>query len=284
METERDFQRLLDETRPLAAAFHASGYRLYLVGGIVRDVLAGRPRPTLDIDLTTDALPDDIERLVRRAHPRSLWLQGKRFGTIGATFAGRDGTDRAYEITTHRSDEYEPQSRKPAVAFSTSIVADLSRRDFTVNAIALDTVTALDAATALDAGTGTDAPVTLIDPFGGEGDLGAGVLRTPVDPIVSFSDDPLRMLRAARFVAGFGLQPDPALHSAVVDLRQRLAIVSAERIRDEFTKVIGFEDLFQSLRVCSLGSQCEFIALSFCHDDRPRMDTNNVGFKPQPVS
>lgn len=223
---ERDFERLLQETRPLSTAFHASGFGLFLVGGIVRDVLARRQRPTLDIDLTTDALPDDIERLVRRAGPRSLWLQGKRFGTIGATFSGADGTDRAYEITTHRSDEYDTQSRKPTVAFSSSIVADLSRRDFTINAIAVDTA------------TDTGERAVLIDPFGGEHDLGAGVLRTPVDPTMSFSDDPLRMLRAARFLAGFGLRPTAALQSAAFDLRNRLRIISAERVRDEFTKLL----------------------------------------------
>ena len=231
-----DFRQLLTETLPLAETFGHAGFRLYLVGGIVRDVLCGRQRPTLDIDLTTDALPDDIEALVRGLHPRALWLQGKRFGTVGATFVGPDGQDRAYEITTHRSDDYDARSRKPSVAFSTSIVADLSRRDFTINAIAMDAI-------ARDASSfGADDPVlidpVLIDPFGGADDLAANVLRTPVDPEISFTDDPLRMLRAARFVAGFSLVPVPALVSAAVALRDRLVIVSAERVRDEFVKLL----------------------------------------------
>ena len=236
-----DFRQLLTETLPLAETFRRAGFRLYLVGGIVRDVLCGRQRPTLDIDLTTDALPDDIEALVRGLHPRALWLQGKRFGTVGATFVGPDGQDRAYEITTHRSDDYDARSRKPSVAFSTSIVADLSRRDFTINAIAMDAI-------ARDASSfGADNPVlidpvlinpVLIDPFGGADDLAANVLRTPVDPEISFTDDPLRMLRAARFVAGFSLVPVPALVSAAVALRDRLVIVSAERVRDEFVKLL----------------------------------------------
>lgn len=230
----RDFRQLLVETQPLAESFRDAGFRLYLVGGIVRDVLRGRQRPTLDIDLTTDALPDDIEHLVRGLHPRALWLQGKRFGTVGATFVGPDGQDRAYEITTHRSDDYDAQSRKPTVAFSTSIVADLSRRDFTINAIALDAI----ALPTMALGAGESM---LIDPFGGADDLAASVLRTPVDPEISFSDDPLRMLRAARFVAGFSLDPVPALVSAAVELRDRLVIVSAERVRDEFLKLLTLD-------------------------------------------
>ena len=240
-----DFRQLLTETQPLAEAFRHAGFRLYLVGGIVRDVLCGRQRPTLDIDLTTDALPDDIEALVRGLRPRALWLQGKRFGTVGATFVGHDGHDRAYEITTHRSDDYDPRSRKPSVAFSTSIVADLSRRDFTINAIAVDAIA--DAVAPAVSSFGADRPVlidpvlidpVLIDPFGGADDLAANVLRTPVDPESSFSDDPLRMLRAARFVAGFSLVPVPALVLAAVALRDRLTIVSAERVRDEFLKLL----------------------------------------------
>lgn len=210
----------------MAEAFSAAGFRLYLVGGIVRDVLLGLERPSLDIDLTTDALPDDIERLVRRASPKALWLQGKRFGTVGASFVGTDGNERAFEITTHRSDEYSPDSRKPEVAFSNTITADLSRRDFTVNAIAVD------------AQADSASEDVLVDPFGGERDLRARVLRTPVAADISFSDDPLRMLRAARFLTGYDLEPTDDLRDAVIRLGERLEIISAERIRDEFGKVL----------------------------------------------
>lgn len=214
------FQPLLDETRALAACFSEAGHRLYLVGGIVRDTMLGRVRSDLDIDLTTDAEPDEIERLVRSLRPAAVWTQGKRFGTVGAHLDGPAGR-RAFEITTHRAEAYTEDSRKPEVAFSSDIEADLSRRDFTVNAMALS----------LD-------DISLVDPFGGAVDLAAGRLRTPLSPEVSFSDDPLRMLRAARFVAGFGLEPEEQLVEAVRVMRSRLAIVSAERIRDELDKLL----------------------------------------------
>jgi len=129
-----------------------------------------------------------------------------------------------FEITTHRAEAYHPDSRKPEVAFSTDIEADLSRRDFTVNAMALRLPDA-----------------ELVDPFEGRVDLMEGRLRTPLAPEVSFDDDPLRMLRAARFIAGYGLKPEPALVAAVESLRGRLSIVSAERIRDELDKVLVVE-------------------------------------------
>ena len=210
------FQPLLDETRPLAELFRSAGRRLYLVGGIVRDTLLGRTRDALDFDLTTDALPDEIEAIVRRLGPTAVWTQGKRFGTVGAHINGRD-----YEITTHRAEVYTEDSRKPEVAFSSEIEADLSRRDFTVNAMALDV-----------------ADLRLVDPFDGVLDLAAKRLRTPLSPQVSFTDDPLRMLRAARFVTAYGFIPDPALVSAVTELRSRLKIVSPERIRTEFDRLI----------------------------------------------
>ena len=219
------FDALLHETRPVAAAFHRAGKRLYLVGGIVRDGLRGRQRLDLDIDLTSDALPDEIEAIMTSLRPTALWLQGKRFGTIGARLVGPDGGDRAYEVTAHRSDSYALASRKPEVAFSDNIVVDLSRRDFTVNAIAVDAMSPAGGA-------------VLVDPFSGLDDLRHHRLRTPLDPEVSFSDDPLRMLRAARFVAGHELVADPALLGAIHDLRARLAIVSAERVRDEFSKLL----------------------------------------------
>jgi poly(A) polymerase len=219
---------LLDETAALAERFAAAGHRLYLVGGSVRDAILGRPLgQPLDLDFTTDARPDDIEAVVR-GWADAVWDQGRRFGTIGLT---KDG--RRYEITTHRAEAYSPDSRKPDVAFADAVEADLARRDFTVNAMALKLVPA--------PGLSGQADAELIDPFGGVADLAASRLRTPLAPEESFTDDPLRMLRAARFIAGYGLVPDPELVAAVTALRGRLEIVSAERIRDELDKLLVVE-------------------------------------------
>lgn len=210
---------VLELTAPLGEVFHAAGKRLYLVGGTVRDAIAGRPGgiegDDFDIDLTTDARPEEIEELVGPL-ATALWDQGRRFGTIGAMVAGR-----RLEITTHRADAYEPESRKPAVVFGDDIREDLSRRDFTVNAMALEV-----------------AELEMIDPFGGLEDLAAHRLRTPMAPETSFSDDPLRMMRAARFIAGYELVPDEALLAAVSSMASRLEIVSGERIRDELAKLL----------------------------------------------
>jgi poly(A) polymerase len=210
---------ILEETRPLAERFLEAGHRLYLVGGIVRDLLLGRDLDRPDIDLTTDATPMQTKAIVA-GWADSVWTQGERFGTIGA----RSG-NRIVEITTHRAEAYRPDSRKPHVRFSDRVETDLSRRDFTVNAMAL----------------ALPEP-DLIDPYGGAADLHAGRLRTPLSPDESFSDDPLRMLRAARFVAGYGLAPDPLVVDAVRRLGHRLSIVSAERIRDELDKLLTVED------------------------------------------
>lgn len=216
---------VLDAVDPLARLFEAEGHRLFLVGGIVRDLVAGRVRregaDDDDIDLTTDAVPATTKAILGKV-ASAVWTQGERFGTIGAVI---DGV--TYEITTHRAEAYDPDSRKPEVSFSTDIHADLSRRDFTVNAMALEV-------------TG-DQP-ELIDPFRGLVDLAAGVLRTPIEPGESFSDDPLRMMRAARFIAGYGLEPVPELVAAVQSMAERLEIVSAERIRDELCKLVVVDD------------------------------------------
>jgi poly(A) polymerase len=210
-------QALVDATSDLAARFDDAGHRLYLVGGSVRDVFSTEePSPDADIDLTTDAVPDETEKIVG-GWADAVWLQGKRWGTIGARKGGRP-----IEITTHRAEAYQPDSRKPEVVFGHSIEVDLSRRDFTVNAMALQLGSRLE----------------LIDPYDGLADLAAGRLRTPLDPEVSFSDDPLRMLRAARFIAKLDLRPDDALVTAVTSMHDRLAIVSAERIRDELGKLL----------------------------------------------
>ena len=212
-------QPILEQVKPLAERFDAAGHRLYLVGGIVRDLVLGRSTHDADIDLTTDARPDTTRALLDGVVD-AVWTQGEAFGTIGA----RRG-DVIFEITTHRAEAYRSDSRKPQVTYSDDIAVDLSRRDFTVNAMALRL-----------------PDVALIDPYGGVDDLAALRLRTPLAPDESFSDDPLRMLRAARFIAGYGLQPDPALLDAVERLRGRLSIVSAERIRDELSKLMVVED------------------------------------------
>jgi poly(A) polymerase len=212
------FRPYVDATEELARRFAAAGRTLYLVGGSVRDALFPGSAGTTgehDLDLTTDARPAETERLVR-GWADDIWTQGERFGTIGC----RRGT-QVYEITTHRAEVYVADSRKPEVTFGDDLAVDLSRRDFTINALALRL-----------------PDMELFDPFGGLGDLAAGRLRTPLDPAISFGDDPLRMLRAARFAARFSLQPDPGLTAAVERMHGRLSIVSAERIRDELDKIV----------------------------------------------
>ncbi len=206
---------VLDEVRPLAERLGSAGRRLYLVGGTVRDLLLGRDLAAIDFDLTTDARPDEIEAVVR-PWADAVWLQGKGFGTVGCRREGR-----RFEITTHRADSYSPDSRKPDVRFADAVEPDLSRRDFTVNAMALSLPDPL-----------------LVDPFDGAADLAAHRLRTPLAPETSFTDDPLRMLRAARFIAGYRLEPDPELVAATRRLHDRLEIVSAERVRDELDRLL----------------------------------------------
>jgi poly(A) polymerase len=221
----RRFTPVLAELAPLAQRFADAGHRLYLVGGAVRDLLVGDAGDELDFDLATDARPAEIKACVE-GWAEAVWEQGERFGTIGAR--RRAGHERTYEITTFRAEVYADDSRKPRVTFSDRIEDDLGRRDFTINAIALE-VTGV--------GSGTGQPV-LVDPYGGAADLARRALRTPLTPEISFGDDPLRMLRAARFVARFGLEPDAALTSGVAANGGRLEIVSAERIRDELDKLI----------------------------------------------
>jgi poly(A) polymerase len=213
---------LLERVAPLAKAFSAAGHRLYLVGGVVRDILANEDLGAEDVDLTTDAGPERIKELVAPL-AEAMWTQGQRFGTIGATIDGEP-----FEITTHRAEVYRSDSRKPEVAFSgTDLLTDLERRDFTVNAMALEV---------------TGSEPGLIDPFGGTDDLVNRRLRTPLAAEISFNDDPLRMMRAARFMARFGLVPDAELVSAVRVGAERLGIVSAERVRDELCKLVVVED------------------------------------------
>jgi poly(A) polymerase len=203
--------------RDLGRRFAERGHELYLVGGTVRDALLDRTDPKADIDLTTDATPDQILAVVRSGNRGGgVWLQGVRFGTVGV----RKG-DFKLDITTFRSDSYREDSRKPEVTFGRSIEEDLARRDFTVNAMAMRL---------------PDGP--FVDPYGGLVDLAAKRLRTPSSPEVSFDDDPLRMLRAARFAAQLELAPTPETLAAIAERRGRLRIVSRERIRDELTKLL----------------------------------------------
>ena len=175
-----------------------------------------------DVDIATDARPETVAELVL-PWADAVWTQGQRFGTIGCEKNGE-----TFEITTFRADVYRPESRKPHVTYADDIETDLSRRDFTVNAMALDLE------------PGLEEP--FVDPYGGLADLAAHRLRTPLGPEISFGDDPLRMLRAARFVGVLGFEPDPAMVEAIGAMRERLSIISAERIRDELSKLLLADD------------------------------------------
>lgn len=201
----------------LASAFADAGHEFALVGGPVRDALLGRP--VNDLDFTTDALPArtlEIVKPIADAH----WDVGREFGTIGARVSD-GGEAETVEITTYRADRYRAESRKPSVEFGDSLEGDLVRRDFTVNALALRL-----------------PERTLVDPSGGVEDLIAGILRTPVAPEESFGDDPLRMMRAARFSAQLGFEVHTDTVRAMTELAGRIEIVSAERVRDELAKLL----------------------------------------------
>ncbi|MFE7209914.1 CCA tRNA nucleotidyltransferase [Streptomyces sp. NPDC057611] len=205
----------------LARRFQEAGFSLALVGGSVRDALLGRLGN--DLDFTTDARPEDVLKIVR-PWADAVWEVGIAFGTVGAQKQARVGdADRCFqiEVTTYRSEAYDRSSRKPEVSYGDSIEEDLVRRDFTVNAMAV----------ALP-------EKTFIDPHGGIGDLEARVLRTPGTPEESFSDDPLRMMRAARFAAQLDFDVAPEVVTAIKDMAGRIEIVSAERVRDELNKLI----------------------------------------------
>ena len=197
----------------LGRIFAEAGKELALVGGPVRDAFLGRKSP--DLDFTTNALPDETIAILK-GNVDTWWDIGKEFGTIGA----RIGNDTV-EITTYRSDEYDADSRKPLVAFGKSLEADLFRRDFTVNSMALRL-----------------PEQVFVDPTNGLQDLLDGILKTPIEPEISFSDDPLRMMRGARFASQLGFEIEPATFEAMKQMTDRLAIVSAERIQAEFVKLM----------------------------------------------
>jgi len=197
----------------LGSVFAAAGHELALVGGPVRDAFLGSV--SHDLDFTTSAHPDETERLLA-TWGDAKWDVGKDFGTIGA----RKG-DVVVEVTTYRTESYDPDSRKPTVEYGDTLEGDLSRRDFTVNAMAVQL-----------------PALTFVDPFGGLEDLHAGVLRTPADPEQSFDDDPLRIMRAVRFSAQLGFDVDPDVLRAMTAMADRLAIVSPERIRTELERML----------------------------------------------
>ena len=203
------------EATKLAIAFKAAGFKLALVGGPVRDAILGRLGN--DLDFTTDAHPKDCEKILNK-WADSVWDIGAAFGTV----AGKKG-DITVEITTYRSESYNLDSRKPNVEFGKTIEADLSRRDFTINAMALELT--------------TEEP-TFIDLYNGVSDLQNKLIKTPGKPEDSFSDDPLRMMRAARFMSQLNFKIDPAVVAAIKSMAGRLEIISAERIRDEFIKIM----------------------------------------------
>jgi poly(A) polymerase len=212
-------ERLQFLTRPdlppmqLAQLFGAAGEEIYLVGGSVRDAFLGRDLE--DFDFATGAQPERISQLLE-PWADVIFEVGARFGTVAAR---KDG--QSVEVTTYRSEVYRNDSRKPHVTYSDEIVADLARRDFTVNAVALS-LPNLEA----------------VDPYGGLVDIAGTRLKTPLAPEISFGDDPLRMLRLFRFQAVLGFQPDESAVEAVIEMASRLEIVSAERVRDELTKLV----------------------------------------------
>lgn len=197
----------------LGERFGAAGHEIALVGGPVRDALLGRD--SSDLDLTTDARPEQIEPILAD-WADTTWDVGRDFGTIGAR-----RRDVVVEVTTYRADAYAADSRKPVVAFGDNLDEDLVRRDFTINAMAMRL-----------------PDLTFVDPHGGLADLAARRLMTPSAPEISFSDDPLRMLRAARFAAQLGFEVAEPVRAAMTAMAERIEIVSAERVRDELVKLL----------------------------------------------
>lgn len=210
--------------KELGKRFASAGHELYLVGGSVRDLILNRPDEDGDLDFTTSAHPPEVTRVLRGWADRQ-YLVGVKYGTVGATKEGR-----RLEITTFREEVYAEEHRKPAVTFGKDVGTDLSRRDFTINAMAVR----------LPDGD-------FIDPFGGVKHLASKVLDTPLEPEISFSDDPLRMIRAARFVAQLDVRPAPRVVGAMEAMRHRLEIVSAERMRDELDKLLLAEHVEKGL-------------------------------------
>ena len=219
--------RLVTSKEPikgLAQAFADAGFELALVGGPVRDAFLGRP--VHDLDFTTSATPEQSEKIVKPL-AQATWDVGRAFGTIAAQVG-----PYTVEITTYRADTYDGSTRKPDVVFGTSLEEDLHRRDFTMNAMAL-----------------TLPGAKLVDPCNGLDDLLEGVLRTPIEPEISFQDDPLRMMRGARFVSQLGVTIQPDTAAAMTTLAPRIADISAERVREELTRLLATDSPRAGLEV-----------------------------------
>ncbi len=206
--------------RALGGIFADNGHELYLVGGSVRDALLGRLGS--DLDFTTDAHPEQMQRLLR-GWADALWDTGIEFGTVGVG-KGPPGNQDRLELTTFRADAYDQVSRKPEVSFGNNLADDLLRRDFTVNAMAVRIT--------------PEGPAEFLDPVDGLAALRAGVLDTPSAPEVSFGDDPLRMLRAARFVSQLGFTVAPRVRRALEEMAPQLGRITAERVAAELDKLL----------------------------------------------
>nr|WP_262840885.1 CCA tRNA nucleotidyltransferase [Sphaerisporangium corydalis] len=220
------FRRIAPIADELGELFAAHGHELAVVGGSVRDVFLGRIGN--DLDLTTDARPERVLEIVK-GWADSIWTIGIDFGTVGLR-----KNNWVLEITTYRSESYDPKSRKPEVIYGETLEADLERRDFAINAMAVRL-----------------PKHEFVDPYGGLTDLAAKVLRTPGTPEQSFDDDPLRMLRAARFASQLGFTVEPSVVAAMTAMADRIEIVSAERIRDELDKLICGEHPREGLALLS---------------------------------
>jgi len=219
--------RLVTSKEPikgLAQAFADAGFELALVGGPVRDAFLGRP--VHDLDFTTSATPEQSEKIVKPL-AQATWDVGRAYGTIAAQVG-----PHTVEITTYRADTYDGSTRKPDVVFGTSLEEDLHRRDFTMNAMAL-----------------TLPEAKLVDPCNGLDDLLAGVLRTPIEPAISFQDDPLRMMRGARFVSQLQVTIHPGTAAAMTTLAPRIADISSERVREELTRLLATDSPRAGLEV-----------------------------------
>jgi poly(A) polymerase len=225
LRTKGQYTIMMDTIIKLAEIFRANGKQLYMVGGTVRNLLLHR-LDTPDADLTTDALPEETRALAAQLHPTAVVLVGERFGTVQLRFRRNPEAppedDEIIEITTYRSERYNPESRKPEVCFGTVLEEDLLRRDFTINAMARDPLTG-----------------QIIDPFGGREDLHARRIRAVGDdPVSRFSEDPLRMLRAVRFAVQLDFTIEPRTAAAITQQAETLTKISSERIRDEMNKIL----------------------------------------------
>ena len=240
--------RLDGKLKDLAKAFAQNGKEIYLVGGSVRDAVLGRPHGGLDF--ATSAVPGEVKSLLSQVKPTSIFTVGERFGTIGAVF-----DETIVEITTYRSERYQPYSRKPEVEFGTSLDGDLGRRDFTINAMAQNPLTG-----------------EIIDPYGGMGDLRVRLVKAVGDAGERFSEDPLRMLRAVRFATQLGFDIYPGTAAAVEDNKGKIRIVSKERVADEMNKVLLSPQPSRGIRLMVDLGLMEFIIPQFLAMMGPRQD------------